>query len=82
MDLIIFVMLFIFFTSIGIYSKKRHEKEEREKLFEEINPILGKPLISTEPHEIEEIDTAIKSSEKVTASVIVSQPISKVIKKL
>ncbi len=80
MDFIIFGGLFIFFLCFGIISMKRNERREREKRFEAINPILGKPLISTEPHDIKEWKATVKDYKKVTASVIVSQPISKVIK--
>lgn len=80
MDFIILGGLFLFFSCFGFWSMKQNEKREREKKFEEINPIVGKPLISTEPHVMRQDNSTIKSSEKVTASVIVSQPISNVLK--
>lgn len=80
MDFIILGALFLFFSCFGFWSMKRNEKLERERKFESINPIVGKPLISTEPHEISYFDAAIKKSKRVTASVIVEQPMDKVLK--
>lgn len=80
MDFVILGGLFLFFSCFGFWSMKNNEKQEREKKFDAINPILGKPLISTEPHVFQQQNSTIKSSERVTASVIVSQPISKVLK--
>ena len=79
MDLIILGGLFLILSGFAFWSLKRNEKKERQQLFDEINPIIGKPLISTEPHNIQQNDT-IKSTEPVTASVIVQQSMSKVLK--
>ena len=75
MDFIILGGLFLFFSLLGVWSLKNNEKKEREKRFDELNPIMGQPLISTEPHVIQN-NKAIKYSEPVTASVIVEQPLS------
>ncbi len=75
MDFLIFGGLFIFLLLLGYWSLKRSEKLEFEKKFEELNPIMGKPLLSTEPYELQK-NKSIKNSEPVTASVIVAQPFS------
>lgn len=75
MDFLIFGGLFIFLLSLGFWSLKHSERLEKERRFEELNPIMGKPLLSTEPHDIQK-NKSIKHSEPVTASVIVSQPYS------
>ena len=80
MDLIILGGLFLILSGFAFWSLKRNEKKERQQLFDEINPIMGKPLISTESHNIQQNDT-MKSTEPVTASVIVQQSMSKVLKK-
>ena len=69
MDFLILGVLFLFFSLFGLWSLKRNERKERERRFDELNPIMGQPVISTEPHVID--SRVIKSSEKVTASVIV-----------
>lgn len=69
MDFLILGVLFIFFSCLGLWSLKKNEQMERERRFDELNPIMGQPVISTEPHEIDL--RAIKFSEPVTASVIV-----------
>ncbi len=79
MDFLIFGGIFIFLVGLGFWSLKRNEKLEFERKFEALNPIMGQPLISTEPHNIQQNDT-IKSTEPVTASVIVQQSMSKVLK--
>lgn len=79
MDFIILGGLFLFFSCFGLLSLKRNEQIEREKRFAAINPIMGRPLISTEPHVIEK-DKSIKNKMPVTASVVVEQPLSKVLK--
>ena len=53
MDFIILGGLFLFFSLLGVWSLKNNEKKEREKRFDELNPIMGQPLISTEPHVIQ-----------------------------
>ena len=68
MDFLILGVLFLFFSFLGLWSLRRNEIKERERRFDELNPIMGQPVISTEPHEIDL--RGIKSSEKVTASVI------------
>lgn len=75
MDFLIFGGLFIFLLCLGFWSLKHSETLEKERKFEELNPIMGKPLLSTEPHDIQK-NKSIKHSEPVTASVIVSQPYS------
>lgn len=71
MDFLILGVLFLFFSFFGLWSLKQNEKKERERRFDELNPIIGQPVISTEPHVVNE--KAIKYSEPVTASVIVDQ---------
>jgi uncharacterized protein YbjQ (UPF0145 family) len=79
MDFLIFMGLFIFFSCLGFLSLRHNEKIEQEKSFERLNPILGKPMLTTEPHVVEK-NKSIKYTEPVTASVIVSQPLSNVLK--
>lgn len=78
MDFLIFGGIFIFLVFIGFLSLKQNERRELERKFEELNPIMGKPLLSTEPHIIKK-NKSIKHSEPVTASVIVAQPFSTVL---
>ena len=75
MDFIILGGLFLFFSLLGTWSLKHNEKKEKERRFDELNPIMGQPVISTEPHEIQN-RRAIKHLEPVTASVIVEQPLA------
>ena len=75
MDFLIFGGIFIFLLILGFWSLKRSEKLEFERKFEAHNPIMGQPLLSTEPHVIQK-NKSIKHSEPVTASVIVAQPFS------
>ncbi|MBQ2645474.1 heavy metal-binding domain-containing protein [bacterium] len=77
MDFLILGVLFLFFSFLGLYSLKQNEIKEREKRFNAINPIIGQPVISTEPHVINK--NAIKYSEPVTASVILNQDLKTVL---
>ena len=79
MDFLIFGGIFIFLVGLGFWSLKRNEKLEFERKFEALNPIMGQPLLSTEPHVIQK-NRSIKHTEPVTASVIVQQSMSKVLK--
>lgn len=78
MDFVILGGLFLFFSCFGLISLKRNERQEKERLFAELNPIMGQPVISTEPHSLKE-NKSIKSEMPVTASVIVEQPLSHVL---
>jgi len=77
MDFVILGVLFLFFSFLGLWSLKRNERMERERRFDELNPIVGQPVISTEPCVVNM--RAIKFSEPVTASVIVEQPLKTVL---
>lgn len=79
MDFVILGGLFLFFSCFGLISLKRNERIEKERRFAAINPIMGQPVISTEPHTITK-NKSIKRKMPVTASVIVEQPLSKVLK--
>ncbi|MCR5261647.1 MAG: hypothetical protein K6C94_07390 [Candidatus Gastranaerophilales bacterium] len=77
MDFLILGVLFLFFSFLGLWSLKRSERLEREKRFDELNPIVGQPVISTEPCAVNL--STIKYSQPVTASVIVEQPLKTVL---
>jgi len=78
MDILIFIGLFLIVSVSGIMMQKAHEQSEREKRFDNADPLVGMPIISTEPHYINN-NRAIKYTEAVTGTAIIEQPLKNVL---
>ena len=74
MDILIFIGIFLIIAVSGVIMQKAHEQSEKESRFDTENPLSGMPIISTEPHYINN-NRAIKYTESVTGTAIIRQPL-------